>query len=95
MKRLIVLSVISLLVGCATTPSPEKMRDKWVGADNSLFNKDYTDCRMKADEQAPGAGTMVTTVLLWPVGLAMGVSYAIQSENTMKLCMSGKGWSPK
>lgn len=95
MKYLLsIIAVCAALSGCATTPGPEQMRSKWIGGDNASFNKDYDTCRMKADEQAPGAGTTAMTVLLWPVGLAMGITSGMQAENTMKLCMGTKGWTP-
>lgn len=95
MHKMIIAAVVALgLVGCAT-PAPQEVRKDWVGENEVSFNKDYSECKMKADDKAPGAGTWITSALIWPVGVAMAASYSIESVNTMKLCMAGRDWSAK
>jgi hypothetical protein len=93
MKVLTLLLAI-LLAGCATVPGPEQMRSRWTGGNEATFNRDYAECRMKANEVGPGVGTHVMTMLIWPIGLGMGITGAMQAEDTMKLCMAARDWSP-
>ena len=94
MKKFISTIIILSLTACVTIPPPEQMRSKWAGGDDQTFVKTYADCRMKADEKQGGVGTTAMIMLIWPVGLAMGLSGVADAENTMKLCMAGNGWSP-
>ena len=95
MHKMIIAAGLALtLIGCAA-PSPQQMRKDWTGENEVSFNKDYAECRSKANDDAPGAGTWVTSFLVWPVGAVMAASYAVKSENTMKLCMEGRDWSAK
>ena len=95
MKTLIgMLVCASLLAGCATVPGPEQMKSKWQGGDEATFNKVYSECRLRADDDGPGAGTFIASVIFWPLGAYYGVA-AMNAENKMKLCMAANGWSPK